>query len=80
MRITNAYLASRGFANEDQTWISKVLPDRISRLRRVRNRAEHESNDSWTREIIGNFIDEFIGIGQPGVLPRLGELFFSTTA
>ena len=79
MPVTVAYLESKSFTKEEQTWINKVLPNSIFRLRKVRNRAEHESIDSWTRDMLGYFINEFIGIGQLGILPRLVQLLFSKT-
>jgi len=72
--VTVALLSSKGLLEADIKWITNALPRSIFRLRQARNEAEHESEDTWDRERLGDFFKEFIGIGQSGILPRLGRL------
>ncbi|MFC2012475.1 hypothetical protein ACFLVU_05030 [Chloroflexota bacterium] len=69
--ITDAFLKEKGTSNEKRTWFCNQLPKSLYHLRRARNRAEHESTDQWTRQDLSKFYNEFIGIGQPGILPEL---------
>ncbi|MFC1970843.1 hypothetical protein ACFLV0_02760 [Chloroflexota bacterium] len=69
--ITDAFLKEKGISNEKRVWFCNQLPKSLYHLRRARNRAEHESADQWTRQDLNKFYDEFIGIGQSGILPEL---------
>jgi len=71
LSITNVFLKEKGVSNEDRAWFCNQLPKSLYHLRRARNRAEHESDDQWTRQDLSRFYNEFIGIGQPGILPKL---------
>ncbi|MBI2852125.1 MAG: hypothetical protein HYX84_03355 [Chloroflexi bacterium] len=71
LNITNAFLKERGTPGDKRDWFCKHLPKSLYHLRRARNRAEHESVDKWSRQDFGNFYDEFMGIGRPGILPEL---------
>jgi hypothetical protein len=74
MPVTVAFLKSKGLSEIDLHWVTKALPKSIYRLRQVRNEAEHESRETWSRERLSGFFEEFVGIGQSGILPRLTRL------
>ncbi|MDE2842673.1 MAG: hypothetical protein OXN21_04740 [Chloroflexota bacterium] len=55
----------------DREFLTNQLPAAMLRLRDNRNRAEHEAGDPWHRGQVRPIVDEFLGIGQIGILPRL---------
>ena len=71
LSITDVFLKEKGISNEERAWFCNQLPKSLYHLRRARNRAEHESDDQWTRQDLSKFYNEFIGIGRPGILPEL---------
>lgn len=71
LSITDVFLKEKGISNEERIWFCNQLPKSLYHLRRARNRAEHESDDQWTRQDLSKFYNEFIGIGRPGILPEL---------
>jgi len=74
MPMVSVFLRERGVASDDQDWLAQELPDCLSRLRQIRSRAEHASSNRWTRKGIHQYVAELLGIGRPGVLPRLAKL------
>jgi len=71
MSITDAFLKNKGVPPKERRWFLEELPRSLSRLRRERRRAEHESSNQWTRQELSKYFAEFIGIGRPGILPEL---------
>jgi len=78
MTIVRLFLQKKGVASSEQEWFAQDLPSSLSRLRLVRNRAEHVSSNRWARKGVHQFVTEFMGIGQPGVLPQLARILFSS--
>jgi hypothetical protein len=76
MAVTKNFLNQGGISATDQDWFSRDLVNSLSKLRLVRNRAEHSSATGWTRDGIKQFVNEFLGVGQPGVLVRLTKILF----
>lgn len=74
---TKAYLVEKGVSEEDRVWFSQTLPDRLYHLLNPRNRAEHEPGSQFSHEELREFYNEFIGIGQPGVIRQLSQLLNS---
>jgi len=71
MTITGAFLVNKEVPREDRVWFIQNLQKSLHPLRQARNRAEHESGSEFTHEEINRFYEEFIGIGQPGVIKQL---------
>jgi len=76
MPIVRAFLQNKGIASDELDWFAQGLPVSLSTLRQVRARAEHASSNRWTRKGIHQYVTEFLGIGQPGVLPQLAKILF----
>ena len=74
MPVTVKYLTSKGISESDLEWITRVLPTSIFKLRQARNRAEHVSDSQIEREELNRFYNEFIGIGQTGIIRKISEL------
>lgn len=74
--ISQEYLTSIGKSPEDKKWFIRVLHKRIHRLHDKRNLAEHESGISWTRSELSEFYNSYIGIGEEGIIFRLGRILF----
>ena len=55
----------------DREFLTNQLPVAMRRLRDNRNRAEHEAGEPWHRGQVRPIVDEFLGIGQIGILPQL---------
>ena len=77
MPLARAYLQDKGAAPDELDWFAQGLPDSLSILRQVRARAEHASDSRWTRKGIHQYVTEFLGIGKPGILPRLAKMLFA---
>ncbi|MFC2066842.1 hypothetical protein ACFLUO_07335 [Chloroflexota bacterium] len=77
MQISGTYLVNKGVTREDRVWFIQSLQKSLFPLRRARNRAEHESDTQLTHEELNKYYNEFIGIGQPGIVEKLSELLFS---
>lgn len=75
MNITQRFLKIKGFSERDLTWLSIELPESLRKLRRVRDKAEHESA-GYTHDILSNHFNRFMGIGEPGVIVLLARLFY----
>ena len=71
MPITGTYLVAMNVPREGRIWFIQSLQRSLYPLRQARNRAEHESGSEFTHEEINRFYEEFIGIGQPGVIKQL---------
>ena len=71
------FLMSRHSSSEERRWFHEELPKSLWRLRRARNRAEHESTSRLQVQELKGYISEFLGLGQPGVLLRLAKILFS---
>lgn len=74
--LVEEFLKVKRIEQGERNWCSKSLPGRIHALQDQRNKAEHESGKNWTRGELGKYYNEFIGIGEVGILPRLGKLLF----
>jgi len=74
--LMEEYLKAKRVEQGEQNWCIKTLPGKLHNLQDQRNKAEHESGKSWTREELQIYYREFIGIGQPGIIPRLCTLIF----
>ena len=68
------FLIHRKVDTYDKEFLNKRLPDAMLRLRNNRNRAEHESGEPWHREEVRPLFNEFLGIGQAGILPELARI------
>ena len=77
LSITDAFLKEKGISNEERIWFCNQLPKKIYHLRRARNLAEHELGIPWNRQQLGQCYNDYIGIGQTGILPRLCKILFS---
>lgn len=77
MPITGTYLVAKNIPRESRLWFIQNLQKSLYPLRQARNRAEHESGSEFTHEEINRFYEEFIGIGQPGVIKQLHLLLNS---
>ena len=58
----------------DSKFLTNQLPVAMRRLRDNRNRAEHEAGEPWHRGQVRPIVDEFLGIGQLGILPELARI------
>jgi hypothetical protein len=74
MPVTVKFLTSKGISKSDLEWITKLLPTSIFKLRQARNRAEHVSGSRIEREELNRFYNEFLGIGQTGIIRKIFEL------
>jgi len=77
MPITYIFLKEKGISLLELEWFSQGLVNSLSKLRLVRNQAEHTSVTGWTRQGVKQYFDEFLGIGRPGVLLRLAKILFA---
>ncbi len=77
MQISGIFLVNMGVTREDRVWFIQRLQESLFPLRRARNRAEHESGTQLTHEELNKYYNEFIGIGQPGVIEKLSKLLLS---
>ena len=68
------FLIHRKVDTYDKEFLNKRLPDAMLRLRNNRNRAEHETGEPWHREEVRPIFNEFLGIGQAGILPELARI------
>ncbi|MFC1961652.1 hypothetical protein ACFLWN_01190 [Chloroflexota bacterium] len=71
MPIIGTYLVAMDVPREDRVWFIQNLQKSLYPLRQARNRAEREPGSEFTHEEINRFYEEFIGIGQPGVIKQL---------
>ena len=69
-----SFLIQRKVGDGDKEFLTKQLPEEMSRLRDNRNRAEHERGEPWHREEVRPFFNSFLAIGQPGVLSELARI------
>ena len=58
----------------DRQFLQKELPNALECLRDLRNEAEHDPTRKWRKEEVTRVLKEFLGIGRPGILPRLLEI------
>lgn len=72
--VAGAFLKRNGATGTERQWFTQQLPKRLRKLRNARRRAEHETASTWTRAQLKEFVAEFLGIGQPGIIPRLTKL------
>ena len=77
MPITGTYLVAKNVPRKSRVWFIQNLQRSLYPLRQARNRAEHESDSKFTIEDINEHYEEFVGIGQPGVIKQLVLLLFS---
>jgi len=77
MPITGTYLVEKGVSRDDRVWFIQDLQKSLYPLRRARNQAEHESENQLTYAEMNRFYNEFVGIGQPGVIRQLSQLLNS---
>jgi len=75
MNITAKFLSIKGFSKKDLVWISKDLPKNLRKLRKERDKAEHESTEH-TYATLSKYFNRYLGIGEPGVLIQLARLFY----
>ena len=74
--VTRAFLKKKGVPEIERRWVAEQLPKRLKKLRYARRRAEHETTNRLARSQLKDFVDEFLGIGQPGIIPRLTKVLF----
>ncbi len=74
--VAGAFLKHKGVTETERQWVVQQLPERLKKLRNARRRAEHETVNAWTRPQLKGFVDEFLGIGQLGIIPRLTKILF----
>ena len=67
------YLKRRKVGPQDIAFLTEELPTAMDRLRRSRNRAEHESH-SWSRDEVRPYFNRFLGVNEQGVLPELARI------
>ena len=73
------FLTDRLERSFDIAFMTKKLPNAIDRLNKVRGHADHEPDGyetkaSFSYEDIQSLFREFLGIGQPGILPELARI------
>ena len=74
--VLEEYLEANKIEQSEKDWIVKKVPRRVHDLHNQRNKAEHESGKKWTRDEIGKYYREFVGVGVSGILPRLAKVLF----
>ncbi len=74
--VAGAFLKRNGATGTERRWFAQQLPKRLRKLRNARRRAEHETASTWPRAQLKEFVAEFLGIGQPGIIPRLTKLLY----
>ena len=74
MTVTGGFLKWNGINATERQWFAKQLPKKLNKLRKARRCAEHETASTWNRGKLKEFIEEFLGIGQSGTIPRLIKL------
>jgi hypothetical protein len=77
LQVTNAFLVSKQASEEQRKWFTEQLPDSLYRLRHIRNIAEHEGFNQWTRDELRPYVEEYLGIGKKGVLQKIVEILFT---
>jgi hypothetical protein len=75
--MTRVINKRKEFSAPEQAWFSRDVVNSLSKLRLVRNRAEHSSANGWTRAGFKQFVNEFLGVGQPGVLIQIAKILFT---
>lgn len=68
------FLIERRVEQYDRDFLTGQLPVEMRPLRDNRNRAEHESGETWHREEVRPIFYKFLGIGQLGILPLLARI------
>ena len=68
------FLERRGIEENDVNFLIYELPKSMERLRVSRNDATHKVTVSWDRVEVQKLFNEFLGIGQKGVLPELARI------
>lgn len=74
MPICREYFKEKGYSPRS---LYPKLTEKLSTLRMHRAEAEHISGTDWTRQELVPFVNQYLGIGQPGILPQLAKLLFS---
>ena len=68
------FLTERRVEHNDRDFLTGQLPAEMRPLLDNRNRAEHESGETWHREEVRPIFYKFLGIEQQGILPRLARV------
>ena len=68
------HLRHQELADKDIQLLRVDLPNLLGQLIDRRNPAEHETGSTTAREVIEDCYRRFLGISQPGVLPRLAHI------
>ena len=78
MPIVRDFFKTKSIQTNERDWFCQELPDTLKKLRRERNWAEHESGGQLMRHILVSYWNEFMGIGQQGVIVRSCKILFQT--
>ncbi len=68
------FLDSGQVSEDDRRFLLQRLSRALNDLNKSRNRSQHDPNVRLQRQDVEPFVKMFLGIGQPGVLPRLAEI------
>jgi hypothetical protein len=68
------FMTSQNLDCDDARFLSQHLPRALGNLLELRNKAEHGPSKTWHRDEVAPVLREFLGIGEPGILPRLASL------
>jgi len=74
--IVHAFLKNKAITKDRREWFKDRLPNRLAWLRRARRNAEHIANREWTREELGMYYSEFIGIDKRGIILEIARILF----
>ena len=68
------FVQVQGVNTEDQRFLIQRLPKALGRLRKFRDDAQHNPETRMHRGDVEPLVQEFLGIGETGVLRRLAEV------
>lgn len=74
-RACKDFLGAVTVYQTERDFLLKVLPDVLDELRPVRRHAEHYYGKTLKRDEIMALFNKFLGVNQPGILPRLSRLY-----
>ena len=66
-----SFLAGMKVTESETKLLISTLPQALRRLRELRNEAEHDPTRAWNRSELDPIVQEFLGIGQSGILAHL---------
>lgn len=72
--LFSQFLNEHGFSKDTIRLITEDLPSAMRQLTDRRNIAEHDTGASTPSEVIESVYRLFLGIGRPGVLPKIAEI------